>query len=103
MAGKTFERMTDSDVVVNDVYVDPRDSNRVLLATDRGGVLASQDAGVTFTQSNQGISERKVAALLVDRTDPDRLYAGVVNDKKYRRCLSFHRRRRALGAVGLRP
>ncbi len=82
-SGKTFERLTDSDVVVNAVYVDPGDSNRVLLATDRGGVLTSQDAGVTFTQSNQGISERKVAAVLVDRENPDVLYAGVVNDKKY--------------------
>jgi len=82
-AGKTFARMTDENVVVNDVYVDPADSTRVLLATDRSGVLASRDAGVTFTASNQGISERKVAALLVDRSDPNRLYAGVVNDKAY--------------------
>ena len=81
--GKTFTRMTDADVVVNDVYVDPGDSSRVLLATDRGGVLVSRDAGVTFTVSNHGISERKVAALLVDRNDPQRLYAGVVNDKSY--------------------
>jgi hypothetical protein len=46
-------------------------------------VLTSQDAGVTFTPSNQGISERKVAAVLVDRDNPDVMYAGVVNDKKY--------------------
>jgi len=82
-AGKTFQRMTDAGVVVNDVYVDPGDSSHVLLATDRGGVLVSHDAGVTFTVSNQGISERKVAALLVDRDDPQRLYAGVVNDKNF--------------------
>jgi photosystem II stability/assembly factor-like uncharacterized protein len=82
-AGRTFQRMTNSDVVVNAVYVDPRDGKHVLLATDRGGVLASTDAGATFAQSNQGLSERKVAALLVDRTDPARLYAGVVNDKNY--------------------
>jgi len=82
-AGKTFERMTDADVVVNDVYVDPGDSNRVLLATDRGGVLTSEDGGATFTPSNQGISERKVAAVLVDKDNPELLYAGVVNDKKY--------------------
>jgi photosystem II stability/assembly factor-like uncharacterized protein len=81
--GKTFTRLTGPDVVVNDVFVDPKDSNRVLLATDRGGVLASQDAGATFAQSNEGISERKVAALLVDRSDPAHLYAGVVNDKNY--------------------
>ena len=76
-------RMTDADVVVNAVYVDPGDSNRVLLATDRGGVLASDDGGATFAASNQGISERKVAAVLVDRNNPEVLYAGVVNDKKY--------------------
>lgn len=81
--GHTFKRMTDSDVIVNAVYVDPRDSKHVLLATDRGGVLASEDAGVTFVQSNRGISERKVTALLVDRSDPQRLYAGVVNDKSF--------------------
>jgi photosystem II stability/assembly factor-like uncharacterized protein len=82
-AGMTFERMTDADVVVNAVYVDPGDSNRVLLATDRSGILTSQDGGATFTPSNQGISERKVAAVLVDRDNPELLYAGVVNDKKY--------------------
>lgn len=81
--GKTFARMTDADVVVNDVYVDPGNSNRVLLATDRGGVLVSDDAGATFAPSNTGISERKIAALLVDRNDPTHLYAGVVNDKQF--------------------
>lgn len=82
-AGKTFAPMTRDDVIVNDVYVDPSDSKHVLLATDRGGVLASSDAGQTFTASNAGFSERKVDALLVDHADPAHLYAGVVNDKTY--------------------
>lgn len=82
-AGRTFTRMTDPSVIVNDVYVDPRDPKHVLLATDRGGVLASRDGGETFAASNAGISERKVAALLVDRNNPQRIYAGVVNDKNY--------------------
>ena len=81
--GRTFRRMTGAEVIVNDVFVDPRNPQRVLLATDRGGVLVSNNGGETFAQSNTGISERKVEALLVDRTDPQRLYAGVVNDKNY--------------------
>ncbi|MGD0482392.1 MAG: transcriptional regulator [Terracidiphilus sp.] len=90
--GKTFTLMTEANVIVNDVYVDPGNSNRVLLATDRGGVLSSQDAGATFTPSNRGVSERKIAALLVDNRNPDRndggdapaaLYAGIVNDKQF--------------------
>jgi hypothetical protein len=49
--------MTDPDVLVNDVFVDPADPDWVLMATDRGGVMAS--------------------------TDPKRVYAGVVNDKTF--------------------
>jgi photosystem II stability/assembly factor-like uncharacterized protein len=82
-AGRTFQRMTGPEVVVNDVYIDPHDSKHVLIATDRGGVLASTDGGENFTPSNQGVSERKVAALLVDKNDPAHLYAGVVNDKTF--------------------
>jgi len=81
--GKTFTRMTGPDMIVNDVFVDPADSNHVLLATDRGGVLASRDAGKSFTASNEGFSERTVDALLVDRGNPARVFAGVVNDKTY--------------------
>ena len=81
--GRTFRRMTGPDVIVNDVYVDPRDPKHVLLATDRGGVLTSVNGGESFTPSNDGVSGRKVEALLVDRNDPQRMYAGVVNDKSY--------------------
>jgi len=81
--GKSFERMTGPDVIVNDVFVDPEDSNRVLLATDRGGVLSSSDAGASFQASNEGFSGRKVEAVLVDRSHPEEVYAGVVNDKSY--------------------
>ncbi len=81
--GRTFRRMTGADVVVNDVYIDPRNTQHVLLATDRGGVLSSANAAASFAASNTGFSERKVEALLVDRHDSSRLYAGVVNDKEY--------------------
>ena len=82
-AGKTFKRMTGPDVIVNDVHIDSADPSHVLLATDRGGVLASQDGFETFEPANAGISERKVDALLVDNRNPERIYAGVVNDKAY--------------------
>lgn len=82
-AGKTFQRMTGPDVIINDVYVDPRNAQRVLLATDRGGVLSSSDGAASFTPSNHGFSARKVEALLVDAHNPSRVYAGVVNDKSY--------------------
>ncbi len=82
-AGRTFKRMTGPNVIVNDVFVDPSNPEHVLLATDRSGVLSSTDGAVQFAPTNAGFYERKVEALLVDRQDPSRLYAGVVNDKEY--------------------
>jgi photosystem II stability/assembly factor-like uncharacterized protein len=81
--GRNFKAMTAADVIINDVFVDPTDPKHVLMATDRSGVQVSDDAGVTFTLSNTGFSGRKIEALLVDRTNPDRLYAGTVNDNGF--------------------
>ena len=81
--GATWKHMTGSNIIINDVLVDPRRPSRVLLATDRSGVLASDDGGVTFTASNRGFTHRQVAALLVDRNDSAALYAGVLNDKEF--------------------
>jgi photosystem II stability/assembly factor-like uncharacterized protein len=82
-AGATWKHMTGSNVIINDVLIDPRRSSHVLLATDRGGVLSSEDGGATFTASNRGFTHRQVAALLVDRSDSSVLYAGVLNDKEF--------------------
>jgi len=81
--GDSWSRMTDPDVIVNDVYVDPRNPKHVLLATDRSGILASEDAAAGFQASNTGFSQRQVAALLVDEKSPGTIYAGVINDKLY--------------------
>ena len=52
--GETWMRMTDPEVIVNDVYVDPQNPKHVLLATDRGGILASDDGAVAFQPSSAG-------------------------------------------------
>jgi len=82
-AGQTWRRVTADTVIVNDVLVDARHPGTVLLATDRSGVLHSENGGTTFFASNRGFAHRQVGAVLVDRHDPSVLYAGVVNDKEY--------------------
>src|SRR5438270_4009962 len=82
-AGATWKRMTGSNIVINDVLIDPRRPARVLLATDRSGVLASDDGGATFTASNRGFTHRQAAALLVDRNDSSVIYAGLLSDKEF--------------------
>lgn len=82
-AGTNWVRLTGPDLIVNDVFVDPANDQHVLLATDRSGVLSSNDGGRSFEGTNQGFSQRQVQALLVDQKQPQTLYAGVLNDKMY--------------------
>lgn len=82
-AGKTWKRMTGPEVVVNDVLVDPRDSQRVLLATDRAGVMASIDGTQSFATSNHGYTHRYVTSILADEKDPQAIYVGIVNDREH--------------------
>jgi photosystem II stability/assembly factor-like uncharacterized protein len=88
--GKTWKRMSNPEVVVNDVLIDPRNSQRVLLATDRSGVLASDDSAATFSTSNHGYSHRYVSAILADSKEPNTLYIGVVNDREFGGVFSTH-------------
>ena len=80
-AGKFWIQTTRPDVIVNDVFVDPTDSKHVLLATDRRGVLASDDGGDSFLPSNDGFSARQITAFAGDAQHPATVYVGVVNDK----------------------
>jgi len=82
-AGAYWSRMTGGDAIVNDVYVDPKNPQHVLLATDRSGIMLSDNSGRSFHASNTGFTQRQVAALLFDPAHPQRIYAGVLNDKFY--------------------
>jgi photosystem II stability/assembly factor-like uncharacterized protein len=79
-SGVKWTRVTSEDVIVNDVLIDPRNPDRVLVATDLRGILASNDGFAHYTTSNRGFSHRVVNEVVVDRKDPSRLYAGVAND-----------------------
>ena len=81
--GVNWSRITGPDVIINDIYINPKDPQHVLLATDRSGVLLSTDAGATFTASNEGFSQRQVASILADAKHEGTIYAGVLNDKGY--------------------
>ncbi len=80
--GKSWKRMSDPEVVVNDVMIDPRNSDRVLLATDRAGVLASNDGVRTLSASNHGYAHRYVSSIVADPNDSNALVVGLVNDRE---------------------
>jgi photosystem II stability/assembly factor-like uncharacterized protein len=81
--GSKWSLVTSADVIINDILIDPRNPERVLLATDRGGVLVTNDgfANSKYQTSNRGFSHRMVGSVIPDRKDRNRLYVGIVNDK----------------------
>lgn len=81
-AGRRWRRLV-PDVTVNDIHIDPSDPARILLATDRSGVLLSTNGGATFETSNHGFSYRTVSSLLVDASDSQTIYAALLNDKQF--------------------
>ncbi|MES2223093.1 MAG: transcriptional regulator [Acidobacteriota bacterium] len=82
-AGAKWSLMTPGDIIINDIYVDPRNSQHILMATDRSGVLSSDDGSVSFHAANQGFSERQVSSMVADPSSPNTLYVGVLNDKRF--------------------
>ena len=80
-AGNKWRLMSNVNLVVNDLVVDPRNSSRLLLATDRNGVLTSDDGGQGLSPSNHGYSHRYVTTILADA--PHRMMVGVANDHEF--------------------
>jgi len=78
--GHTFQIITPPNFILNDVLVDPRNPKHVLLATDRGGVYVSEDAGRSFHTANAGFAHRQVGGFV---SDHGTLYVSVVNDKEF--------------------
>ena len=82
-AGTKWALMTPKDIIINDVYVGPKNSQHILMATDRSGVLESNDSAVSFHPINHGFSEREVSAMVTDSQNPSTVYVGVLNDKRF--------------------
>lgn len=79
--GATWKRVSSPNLIINDVLIDPRNPQIVMLATDRKGILVSRDGGNTLATSNRGFSHRQVMAVVADRNKPDRLYAALINNR----------------------
>lgn len=81
--GKSWKRVSNPEVVVNDVLIDPGNTQHVLLATDRMGVLATNDGAQSFVASNEGYSHRYISTIQPDLKDAQVIYVGVINDQEF--------------------
>ncbi len=56
--------------------VDPRDSDRLFLATRGDGIIVSEDGCTNWQYSNSGLGSHFVNTVAIDPNDPDTIYAG---------------------------
>ena len=76
----SWARVTSLRQVINAIAIHPDKPNRVYLGTEDFGVFVSNDGGESYEPSNAGFVSRQVRAVLADRTERGRVYAGVVFD-----------------------
>ena len=62
-SGRTFHRIG-PEMVVNALVFDPRNPSVLLVGTEAEGILRSEDGGRTLQESNAGLSETRVSAVV---------------------------------------
>jgi photosystem II stability/assembly factor-like uncharacterized protein len=78
-AGATWRRVTPKNWVINAAIASRERSGRLVLGTERLGVIVSDDGGESFSAANTGFYHRQIVALALDRDHPDRVLAVLTN------------------------
>ena len=73
--GSSWHRVTPADWSVNGLVVSEAVPGRLVLGTQKLGVMVSDDGGQTFRASNEGFNHRRIIALALDSTNPVRVLA----------------------------
>lgn len=77
--GDSWRRMTPRDWVINALEISADLGDRLVMGTERLGVLVSDDGGVNFRAANEGFYHRQILALALDRSLPGRVLAVLAN------------------------
>jgi len=70
--GTTWGLVTPASWSILSMVIDPENSDRLILGTERLGVQVSGDGGQTYRASNQGFSHRRIVDAAVDPQHPGR-------------------------------
>jgi photosystem II stability/assembly factor-like uncharacterized protein len=70
--GVEWKRVTPGDWVVNAIVIDPKDTSRVILGTEREGVQISENGGASFSSANLGFQHQHILDVAVDRDHAER-------------------------------
>jgi photosystem II stability/assembly factor-like uncharacterized protein len=76
----SWRRMTSVRLIINSIAIHPAHPDRIFLGTEDNGVLISVDGGESYDASNAGFINRQVRAVLADKVERGRVYAGIIFD-----------------------
>jgi photosystem II stability/assembly factor-like uncharacterized protein len=77
--GATWRRITPANWIINALVVDPRREGRIVVGTERLGILISDNGGQTYRVSNAGFNHREIVAVALERDHPRRVLAILSN------------------------
>lgn len=69
---KDFKRVTPGDWIINALIIDPKNTQRIIIGTERQGVQISNDGGSTFISANNGFQHQHITDVAMDREHPER-------------------------------
>jgi photosystem II stability/assembly factor-like uncharacterized protein len=78
-AGATWRRVTPKHWVINAALASAERPGRLVMGTERLGILVSDDGGESFRTANNGFYHRQIVSLALDRDHPDRVLAVLTN------------------------
>jgi photosystem II stability/assembly factor-like uncharacterized protein len=70
--GVEWKRLTPGDWVINAIIIDPKNTQRVILGTEREGVQISENGGQTYTAANIGFHHQHILDVAMDQQRPER-------------------------------
>jgi len=70
--------------LISHLVRNPKDPKIIYLATENKGILKSEDNGVTWKTSGEGISDIHIYCLAIDKDNPEIMYAGTKGRGIYR-------------------
>lgn len=74
-AGASWRRITPGNWIINALVADPSHEGRLVIGTERLGILLSNDGGRNYQVSNDGFNHRQIVAVGLDPAHPDRVLA----------------------------
>jgi photosystem II stability/assembly factor-like uncharacterized protein len=70
--GASWQLITPATWSILSMVIDPENTDRLILGTERLGVQVSQDGGKTYRAANDGFSHRRIVDMAVDPQHPER-------------------------------